>query len=245
MQIVGEETTKKFIDASSSSKADLLKANLKSLFSTVMNAKPHEVKKQVEAMCKRLSAEGAKDEIQALILRLNKQYPLDVGVFAPLFLNYLVLQPGDAMFLTANEPHAYLDGNCIECMACSDNVVRAGLTPKLRDTPTLCSMLTYKAMKPEVVDPRKIDDNSKIYTVPIDEFELTLSEVAASSKYTLKGVKGHSLVLVYEGSGSATSPDRTKLPFTKGSVLFVKGGVDTIFEAESDLILYRCSTKSS
>lgn len=38
---------------------------------------------------------------------------------------------------------SYLDGDCVEIMACSDNVVRAGLTPKLRDVPTLCSMLTY------------------------------------------------------------------------------------------------------
>ena len=28
-------------------------------------------------------------------------------------------------------------GDCVECMANSDNVVRAGLTPKLIDTPTL------------------------------------------------------------------------------------------------------------
>ena len=47
------------------------------------------------------------------------------------------------MFLRANLPHAYLSGDCVECMACSDNVVRAGLTPKFMDVPTLCSMLDY------------------------------------------------------------------------------------------------------
>ena len=31
----------------------------------------------------------------------------------------------------------------MECMACSDNVVRAGLTPKYRDVHTLCEMLDY------------------------------------------------------------------------------------------------------
>lgn len=48
------------------------------------------------------------------------------------------------MCLGANEPHAYLSGEIIECMAASDNVVRAGFTSKYRDTQTLCSMLTYK-----------------------------------------------------------------------------------------------------
>lgn len=37
-----------------------------------------------------------------------------------------------AMYLAANVPHAYLSGEAVECMATSDNVVRAGLTPKLR-----------------------------------------------------------------------------------------------------------------
>jgi mannose-6-phosphate isomerase len=37
-----------------------------------------------------------------------------------------------AIYLAANEPHAYLSGQIMECMATSDNVVRAGLTPKLR-----------------------------------------------------------------------------------------------------------------
>lgn len=45
--------------------------------------------------------------------------------------------------LAANEPHAYLKGDCIECMATSDNVVWAGLTPKFKDAETLINMLTY------------------------------------------------------------------------------------------------------
>ncbi len=39
--------------------------------------------------------------------------------------------------------HLLVAGDCVECMACSDNVVRAGLTPKFKDVPTLCDMLTY------------------------------------------------------------------------------------------------------
>jgi len=79
-----------------------------------------------------------------LVLQLEKQYPADIGVISAFFLNYVKLNSGEALYLGANEPHAYLYGDCIECMATSDNVVRAGLTPKLRDIQTLCSMLTYK-----------------------------------------------------------------------------------------------------
>ena len=78
------------------------------------------------------------------ILRLNQQYPNDIGVFSPLFTNYIQLQPGQSFFIGANELHAYLSGECVECMALSDNVVRAGLTPKFKDCETLCNMLVYK-----------------------------------------------------------------------------------------------------
>ena len=79
---------------------------------------------------------------EQLVLSLEKQYPGDVGVLAAFFLNFVKLNPGEALYVSANEPHAYLPGECIECMATSDNVVRAGLTPKYRDVQTLCSMLT-------------------------------------------------------------------------------------------------------
>ena len=83
-------------------------------------------------------------EKEQLVLSLERQYQEDVGVLAALFFNYVKLNPGEALYIYANEPHAYLSGECIECMATSDNVVRAGMTSKYRDVETLCSMLTYK-----------------------------------------------------------------------------------------------------
>ena len=66
------------------------------------------------------------------------------------------MQPGEALFLGANEPHAYLYGDCVECMAASDNVVRAGLTPKFKDVETLTSMLTYTDGPPITISPAEI-----------------------------------------------------------------------------------------
>lgn len=61
------------------------------------------------------------------ILRLAQQFPGDPGAMSPLFLNYLLIAPGESFFMAANEPHAYVAGEIIECMACSDNVVRSEL----------------------------------------------------------------------------------------------------------------------
>lgn len=53
------------------------------------------------------------------------------------------LKGGQAIYLPANEPHAYLAGELVECMAASDNVIRAGLTPKFKHADVLCASLTY------------------------------------------------------------------------------------------------------
>lgn len=61
-----------------------------------------------------------------LLLRLHSQYPGDIGCFSIYFLNHIILEPGQAMFLGANEPHAYLYGGqtesgtvlCVCCVCC-------------------------------------------------------------------------------------------------------------------------------
>ena len=64
-------------------------------------------------------------DIQELILRLNITYPGDVGLFAPFFLNSFRLLPDEVAYLGPNLPHAYISGECIEAMSCSDNVYTA------------------------------------------------------------------------------------------------------------------------
>lgn len=66
-----------------------------------------------------------------------------MGVLSSCFLNHLVLPTGACIYLPANQPHAYLAGEIVEAMAASDNVIRAGLTPKFKDVAVLCSSLTY------------------------------------------------------------------------------------------------------
>ena len=45
-----------------------------------------------------------------LLLRLYDQFPGDVGCFAIYFLNFMTLKIGEAIFLEADLPHAYLYG---------------------------------------------------------------------------------------------------------------------------------------
>lgn len=92
---------------------------------------------------KKLQREGPMCVEDEIFLRLYDQYPNDVGCWMIYFLNYVQMTPGQALFLSDSEPHAYISGDGVEIMACSDNVVRAGLTPKWKDVATLLSMLKY------------------------------------------------------------------------------------------------------
>jgi len=88
--------------------------------------------------------EAKRSEHQKLFLILKDQYGTkDVGLLFAFFFNLFRLKRDEAVVITPNEPHAYLSGDLVECMANSDNVVRGGLTPKLKDKDTLYSMLPY------------------------------------------------------------------------------------------------------
>ena len=66
-------------------------------------------------------------------------------------------------------------------MARSDNVVRVALTPKHRDVPLLCEILTYGMGAPPIVQPVVVDDFCCRYTPPIQDFEMLDIEVSEKS----------------------------------------------------------------
>ena len=86
-------------------------------------------------------------------LSIAHHYPGDPGVIAAMLLNHVQLQPGEALFLGAGVPHAYLNGLGVEIMANSDNVLRCGLTPKHVDVPELLRIVRFEATEPGILRP--------------------------------------------------------------------------------------------
>lgn len=66
-----------------------------------------------------------------------------------------------------------------QVMACSNNVVRAALTPKFRDVNLLVEMLTYNMGAPAVLPAETVDACRKRYTPPINDFEIQILQVRA------------------------------------------------------------------
>ncbi|XP_057579332.1 mannose-6-phosphate isomerase isoform X1 [Hippopotamus amphibius kiboko] len=164
---------------------------LRSCFSHLMKSEKKVVVEQLNLLVKRISQQVAagnnmEDICGELLLQLHQQYPGDIGCFAIYFLNLLTLKPGEAMFLEANMPHAYLKGDCVECMACSDNTVRAGLTPKFIDVPTLCEMLSYtpSPSQDRLFPPARSQEDPylSIYDPPVPDFTVMKMEAPKYSR---------------------------------------------------------------
>nr|XP_061813338.1 mannose-6-phosphate isomerase isoform X2 [Nerophis lumbriciformis] len=182
-----------------------------------------------------------------LLLRLHSQYPGDIGCFSIYFLNHMRLDPNQAMFLGANEPHAYLYGDCIECMACSDNTVRAGLTPKYIDVNTLCEMLNYSPAPSAAKLFPPVQDSSDpcvtVYDPPVPDFTVMRIQVPASVKqYTVTAVDSASILLVIEGEAVATSVAAlSDVSLRRGNVLFVSANESLLLHIASPggVIMFR------
>ena len=250
--IVGKESSALLRAASDETSQ---KAALKTVFTSLMTHPKESVIAQANALQQRLSKDTSGCDKDFLALRLCGQYPGDVGVFCPYFLCYRKLEIGQAVFLGANEPHAYLAGDCVEIMACSDNVVRAGCTPKLRDTDTLCEMLTYRQpahsdphLHPgNVLVPEKVDERTSIYTAPdraVTEFQLECVSVPAGEAHDLSISKFCSVILAVQGECALTEGS-AKTSIKRGDVFFQPAGSAGKVEASSDALCYRVTLRGA
>jgi mannose-6-phosphate isomerase len=146
-------------------------AGLAPFYSWVLLLTPKEVSRLLSAVGPSLQFqhEPAFAEVQ----RLMQEYPGDSGVLAPLVLNLISLLPGEAMFIPACTPHAYLRGTGVEVMASSDNVLRAGLTKKHIATNELLATVRFHSMVPAIMRV-SADQLEQRFPVPVDDFELSI-----------------------------------------------------------------------
>lgn len=126
-------------------------------------------------------------------LELADQHPGDAGVLISLLLNHVVLEPGEAVYLSAGNLHAYVRGTAVEVMANSDNVLRGGLTTKHVDVPELMRVVDFSPLPDPVIRP----EADGTFSVPAPEFQLRSVDAAATG--TGVDVTGPAVVLVTDG----------------------------------------------
>ncbi|MFE6845756.1 mannose-6-phosphate isomerase, class I [Streptomyces sp. NPDC057686] len=162
---------------------------------------------------------------------LVHHFPGDPGVIAAMLLNHVRLQPGEAMFLGAGVPHAYLDGLGVELLANSDNVLRAGLTPKHVDVPELLKIVRFEPGDPAVQRPE--GNGEEVYECPIDEFRLSRFALAAGAAPHALPDDAPQILLCTAGR-----PKAGEVTLSPGESVFVPAGekvelsgIGTIFRA--------------
>ncbi|KAG6510767.1 hypothetical protein ZIOFF_028803 [Zingiber officinale] len=122
-ELVSNDATSKIICMRELNVYVNVKAIVQSVFTKLMSANKDGILALVSKQKNRLEAENKirrLSEREQLALLMEKQYHADVGVLAAFFLNYVKLNPGEALYIGPNEPHAYISGECIKCMAASD-----------------------------------------------------------------------------------------------------------------------------
>lgn len=120
---------------------DFKAKDVKGLLEEILKLTKEDVEKKVQYLVENRGKFKGREE---LLRSLQEQFPKDVGILVSMILQYEELKPGIAYYIKPGQPHAYVQGECLELMKNSDNVVRLGLTPKQKDTETLMKILDYE-----------------------------------------------------------------------------------------------------
>ncbi|MFD3665360.1 mannose-6-phosphate isomerase, class I [Streptomyces sp. NPDC058659] len=158
---------------------------------------------------------------------LAHHYPSDPGVIAAMLLNHVLLQPGEALYLGAGVPHAYLDGMGVEIMANSDNVLRCGLTPKHVDVPELLRVVRFEPNDAGVLRPEASPSGEEVYDTPIDEFRLSRFVRAEDAAPTDVTAPTPQILLAVAGR-----PKAGEVTLEPGRSVFVPAGETTELSGE-------------
>jgi len=168
---------------------------------------------------------GSREE--KLFLQLYDRYAADIGLITILFLNYVVLKPGEALFTRAGIPHAYLSGNIIECMANSDNVIRAGLTPKFVDVNNLLNVLRYDTGSLDLVKPVK-SGNVKEYISDAEEFKVVKIDVNGGNFVNIGPAYQPSIFILLEGD-AVLRWGKNNMKLKRGESIFISADLGPCF----------------
>ena len=198
-----------------------------SVYSAIMlqHDKKETIAEALTAISKRIQSHPAPCAAEKEFLHQFEIFGADIGLFSFFFFNYVTLVEGQGIFTDAGVPHAYLQGNIVECMANSDNVVRAGLTGKFTDVNTLLDILRFDFAPVKVLQPGNALEKS-YYNPGLDEFSLTCIKAAGSFSETYQSDSRPRLFLVIEGTVE-TSYNGQKLSFRKGESFFCPAALNT------------------
>lgn len=193
---------------------------------------PWQVEEFAAACSERLSAgDSPEPDIDSAIIRLQEDFPGEPGIVLCFLMNHISLNPGEALFVPTGTIHSYQSGMGLEVMANSDNVIRAGLTPKHVDTGLFLDSCTFDGVPPTRIAPEYPRVGIKLFRSPVEDFELSVADPATpgcDSPLALPGTGPRILVGL----------DREVQATTRvGSITVAKGQAAFVPDEDGPLIL--------
>jgi mannose-6-phosphate isomerase len=223
--------------------------NYHALFETVMTMDQHEVDEHLQPLLDRivpLYEKGFLNRSQEdfWAARAAKTFcepnKLDRGIFSIYLFNLVHLQPGEAIFQDAGIPHAYLEGQNMEIMANSDNVLRGGLTNKYIDVPELMHHTRFEAVIPDILKGTAgIVPGETVFPTPAADFELHKLILKNGSPVSLTAATAE-IFFVLEGDVKAKD-NGNEISLTKGETMLATAGAAFELQATQDAVVFRAT----
>lgn len=150
----------------------------------------------------RHKAQGTRNKEQA-----TSNHPdIDRGIFSIYLFNLVQLKEGEGIFQDAGAPHAYLEGQNVEIMASSDNVLRGGLTNKHIDVKELLKHIKPEPTKVEILKGKEIAGEI-VYKTLVPDFQLSKLQLKKGESISISA-RGPEIILLT--SGHAAVKDKTE-----------------------------------
>lgn len=162
-----------------------------------------------------------------LVSYLNTHHGLDRGIASALLLNHMTLKKGEAVFVPAGMPHAYLSGLGIEIMLASDNVLRGGLTPKHIDVEELSKVLVFEATEPKLTTTRVLANGLSRFEIPTKEFDFYSVSVGSNNLLMDLNLPGDAIVLCVSGALAVSNSKEERQVINPGEAAFISGDART------------------
>jgi mannose-6-phosphate isomerase len=214
---------------------------LAGFFSTLLGLGAHDRHRAVSELMKGAERMASSDPVFTWVIRLHQCFSGDIGLFAPLLLNLIHLEPGEALYIDSGELHSYLEGAGVELMANSDNVIRAGLTKKHVDVPELLRILRFEENPGEIITPQARNRWEWVYPTPAKEFVLSRLSLRKGASYREGGRKSLEIMICTQGKAEITDVATAEvLPVSRGSTFLVPAMVKEV-AMEGDATLYKAT----
>lgn len=166
---------------------------------------------------------------------LNKELKnIDKGIFSIYFLNLVSLKQGQGIFQAAGIPHAYLQGQNVELMANSDNVLRGGLTNKHIDVNELVKHTRFEAIEPQIIDTEVVQ--SGVITFPVEDFAIEKLELSSKQPKHIVTTAPEILICM---EGNATIISGNELHISKGEAFIAFADNEYTITTSEKAILFR------